>query len=183
MAMRPRSTFFAALALAAIPLCLTAAGKKANTYLVTFHLEADKEDAPKFAVPIKLGSEKRQYYFSRVPEFTDDNILYFFPFIAENGASYGVAFKLKPTSAVGLKALSLKNQGKLLGARIPNAPYTAVQIDRPVDDGILVVWGGLSKAHLKAFAKHFPHVDQVRQALGQGAVSDTDLKVDLPGLE
>ena len=149
---------------------LTGAGKKSQSYLVTFHVEGTAEEAPEFASPVKLGTEMRQYFFKKVPEFTDSDIAWFFPFISQDGQSFGVAFKLKPNATQQLKALCLTHQGKLLGARIANAPYTAVMIDRPVDDGVIVVWQGLGKAHLKAFEKKFPHIDQA--ALGSRAEPD-----------
>jgi hypothetical protein len=153
---RPLAT--ALLCLAAIPL-LTSGGKKSESFVITFHVEAPAEEAPDFAAPIKLGTEMRQYYFKKVPEVTDRDIAWFYPFVSENGQSFGAAFKLKDKAMDGLKALSLTHQGKLLGARIANAPYSAVMIDRPIEDGVLVVWNGLDKTHLKAFEKKFPHVE------------------------
>lgn len=134
-------------------------GKKAKSSLVTFHLEGTQEEAPKFSIPIKLGSEMRQYYFKRVPSLTDADIAYFYPFVSENGASFGVGFKLTPYGTETLKALTLTNQGKLLGIRVPNAPYGAVMIDQPIEDGVIVLWEGLTQDHLKAFEKKFAHIE------------------------
>lgn len=135
-------------------------GKKSQSFLITFHVEGAADEAPEFASPVKLGTEMRQYYFRKVPEFTDQDIDWFYPFVSQDGQTFGAAFKLNESASQQLKALCLTHQGKLLGARIANAPYTAVMIDRPVDDGVLVVWQGLGKAHLKAFEKKFPHSDQ-----------------------
>lgn len=165
-----RMKFWLATILAlAMPLAAPAAGKKSKSFLITVHVEGTAEEAPKFSAPVKLGSEGRQYYFKRVPEFTDDDIAYFYPFISKDGKSYGVGFKLKNHASETLKGLCLTNPGKLLGVRIPNAPYTALLIDRPIDDGVIVVWDGLTKQHLKAFENKFPHADQaIAQAPGGG---------------
>ena len=152
---------FAVLLLLPTLMLFMGNGKKAKSSLVTFHLEGSSDEAPKFSIPIKLGSEMRQYYFKRVPSLTDADIAYFYPFVSENGASYGVGFKLTPYGTETLKALTLTNQGKLLGIRVPNAPYSAVMIDQPVEDGVIVLWEGLTQDHLKAFEKKFYHIEDL----------------------
>ena len=153
--------WFVAGLLVASTFVLTAGGNKSKGILVTVHLEAPEEDYPKFAGPAKLGSESRQYFFRKIPEYTDDHIAWFYPFVSQDGKSFGAAFKLKETKIGALRALTTQHQGKLLGIRIPNAPYNALLIDKPIDDGILVFWEGLSKVHLEAFEKKFPHVDDL----------------------
>lgn len=142
-------------------LVLTGGGGKSKAYVLTVHLESSEDEAPKFAGPAKLGSEMRQYYFKKIPDFTDDHVAWFYPFVSQDGKSFGAAFKLKPHKAQALAALTTQHQGKLLGMRIPNAPYNALLIDKPIDDGVLVFWEGLAKEHLQAFEKIFPHVDTV----------------------
>ncbi len=155
---------FAAFLLLPLSLVLMGSGKQAKSYLLTVHMESTADEVPKFATPVKLGTEMRQYYFKRVPEITDNDIVYFYPFISQDGATFGAGFKLTPKATQGLKALTLTHQGKLLGIRVEGAPYSAVMIDRPIDDGVFVVWQGLTKNHLKAFEKKFPHVEQAAPA-------------------
>ena len=145
-------------------LCTMGAGKKnANSYMISFHIEGTEAEAPKFSQPVRLGSEGKVYYFSILPTFTNRDIAWFYPFVSKDGKSYGAAFQLKPTATKGLQAVTLKTQGKLLGARIVDAPLTAVMIDRPIEDGVLVVWSGLSKKHLQMFQKQFPHVEDLQK--------------------
>lgn len=159
----------AALFLLPASLLLMGSGKQTQSYLITVHMESTADEVPKFATPVKLGAEMRQYYFKRVPELTDNDIVYFYPFISQDGATYGAGFKLSSKATQSLKATTLTHQGKLLGIRVDNAPYTAVMIDRPIDDGVFVVWQGLTKSHLKAFEKKFPHVEQAQP---EGATPD-----------
>ena len=154
------------LTLLVLPSWTEAGGKKTQNSILSFHLEADQTDNPKFIVPAKLGSEHRQYFFQKVPTFNDKDVAWFYPFLSEDGVSYGAAFKLKEHAAVELKAVTLTNQGKLLGLRCADAPLQAVLIDRPLDDGVVVVWKGLQQRHLKDFKKKFPHVDDVQQNTG-----------------
>lgn len=154
------------LALLATTLWCPAAGKKSQNFLVSFHLEADQTDNPKFITPVKLGSEHRQYFFKKIPDFTDKDIAWFFPFLSQDGVSYGAAFRLKEPAAAQLKAFTLSNQGKLVGLRCSDAPLQAVIVDRPIDDGVIVVWSGLQQRHLQEFQKKFPHVDDVARPTG-----------------
>ncbi len=161
-------------------LLLMGNGKQADAFLITIHEESSADEVPKFATPVKLGSEMRQYFFKRVPTFTDRDIAYFYPFVSKDGATFGAGLKLTPKATEALKAHSLTNQGRLLGIRVANAPYTAVMVDRPVDDGVIVIWQGLSKAHLKAFEKRFPHAEQATPGTtGTGAAPDPSA-VSLP---
>lgn len=142
------------------------AGKKYKLYLVTFHLEGEQTDNPKFITPVKLGREHRQYYFNKIPVFTDADIAWFYPFTSQDGASFGTAFKLKDHAATELKAITLTNQGKLMGLRCSDAQLSAILIDRPISDGVVVMWEGLQQRHLQEFRKRFPHVDDYQQKSG-----------------
>lgn len=141
-------------------------GARSKLAIVSMHVEGDETDNPKMVVPLKLGTEHRQYYFSKLPSFTDRDIAWFYPFTAADGVTYGVAFRLKEHAATELKALTLTHQGKLIGIRCSDAPLAAVLIDRPIDDGVVVVWSGLQQRHLQEFRKRFPHVDDYRPKTG-----------------
>lgn len=154
------------LTLFATVMWCSAGGKQYKLYLVTFHLEGEETDNPKMITPVKLGQEHRQYFFSKIPSFTDKDIAWFYPFSAADGVSFGAAFKMKEHSAVELKAITLTNQGKLLGLRCSDAPLQAVLIDRPIEDGVVVIWSGLQQRHLQEFRKRFPHVDDFKPKSG-----------------
>lgn len=164
-------------ALVLMSLMSLSAGKKLQSTLVSFHVEGDETDNPRFVLPVKLGDEHRQYFFSRVPSFTDSDIQWFYPFVSEDGASYGAAFRLKDHAAIELKGICLTNPGKLIGCRVVGAPFSAVMIDRPIDDGVIVVWSGISQQNLSDFRKKFPHVDDFR---GVSSQSDTGPQFELP---
>jgi|GEM_PF-411366 len=170
---RPISTLFFLLA----GMCCIAAGNKSKTKIISFHLEGSETDNPKFVIPVKLGSDYRQYYFSRIPSFTDSDIEWFYPFTSGDGQSYGAAFHLKSHAAAELKGLCLTHPGKLLGIRVSGAQFQAVIIDRPVNDGVIVLWQGLTQEHLTLFRKKFPHVDDF---LGVSSATDSGPQFSLP---
>ncbi|MEM7601612.1 MAG: hypothetical protein AAF357_09380, partial [Verrucomicrobiota bacterium] len=162
--MKSRLLIFLLIAAAAVSS--DAGGKKTKGLVVTFHVEAEQTDSPKFVTPVKLGTEHRQYFFSKIPAFTDRDVAWFYPFTAADGVSYGAAFRLLDHAATELKGITLTNQGKLLGLRCADAPLQAVLIDRPIDDGIIVVWSGLQQRHLEMFRNKFPHADDVAPNTG-----------------
>jgi len=139
------------------------AGQQSGRHLITMHLEGDETETTKFVTPVKLGTEHRQYFFRKIPEFTDRDIQWFYPFTAPDGVSYGAAFKLRQSAANRLRDVTLVNHGKLFALRCSDAMLQAVVIDRPIDDGVVVVWQGLQQRHLKEFRKRFPHIDDVTE--------------------
>jgi len=152
-------------------LLTTAAGDKSNAFLISIHQEASQDEYPKFATPVKLGADGKQYFFKKVASFTDHDIAYFYPFIAQDGKTYGVGLKLKGKGAAGLKALSLTDQGKLLGCRFSPQTFSAVVIDQPIDHGVIVIWSGLTQKQIKELGKKFPHAEEVQKAMGGGAIA------------
>ncbi|HRQ89313.1 MAG TPA: hypothetical protein PLA50_10975 [Bacteroidia bacterium] len=159
--------------LVATAMWCSGAGQKYKLSLVTFHTEGEETDNPKMIVPVKLGDDHRQYFFSKLPVFSDHDIAWFYPFTASDGVSFGAAFRFKEHAAIQLKSITLTNQGRLLGIRCSTAPLQAVLIDRPIDDGVVVIWSGLQQKHLQEFRKRFPHVDDYQQKTGPQFASPT----------
>lgn len=151
-----------------------AAGNKSKGKSISFHLEGEETSSAKFVMPVKLGSEGRQYFFSKSPVFTSSDIDWFYPFTSEDGQSFGAAFRLNDHAALELKDLGRTSPGKLLAISVASASLQAIIIDRPVNDGIIVLWSGLTQAHLELFQKDFPHVDDVTGAApaGNGATGN-----------
>lgn len=135
------------------------AGTRSKSHVVTFHLEGEETDSPQFVTPVKLGSEHRQYFFRTMPAFTDHDMQWFYPFVSQDGQSYGAAFRLNETKSQELTAVTAANQGKLFGSRVVDAPLRAVIIDRPATDGVLVIWDGLSQNHIKLLSTKIKHVE------------------------
>lgn len=155
-----------ALLLVLAGICSLGSGKRGESLLVTFHLETSQEEWPKFAQAVKMGSPPQQFYFKLSPIITDADILWFYPFISEDGVTYGAAFRLSPAGTERLTNISSDPtyRGRLLGVHVqPIGPKSGplqsyLQIDRRITDGTLVIWKGLTDAHLRAFTERFAHV-------------------------
>jgi len=152
--------------LAVAGLLSLASSKRGEAVLVSFHMETSKEDYPKFAQAVKMGNPAQQFYFKLSPVVTDQDIVWFYPFISEDGVTYGAAFKLSNVGTNRLTNLTSEpaNRGRLLAANVQPVSSrtppvrTFLQIDRRITDGTLVVWKGLTDEHLRVFTKQFGHV-------------------------
>ena len=75
-----------------------------------------------------------------------------------NGDEYGLLFQLKDPAKRRLNALSLTNQGKYLLAQVNGRVVDGVLIDKPVDDGLIVIWKGITSDEVKMFDKVLPRI-------------------------
>jgi len=162
----------ALLALAVCSFCFMGSGKRGADILVSFHLEANQSRfEQKLAEAVKVGDSANQYYFDKIPLFTDDHIEWFYSFLSEDGTTFGAAFKLNIRAADILQVTSRtpENRGKLVAVNVMPISKNSLpirsflEVDKPITDGIIVIWKGLSDEHLKIFAKHFPHSRDVVQ--------------------
>ena len=153
------------LVLVCLGLASSASSKRGAPVLLSFHLETTKDAYPKSAMAVKMGEPVQQYYFSLIPILTDSQIKWFSPFISQDGVTYGCAFKLNQHGINILQQVTSapESHGKLLASNVQpldeNSPPVRgyVQIDRRIDDGIIVVWDGFTDAHLRVFSERFPH--------------------------
>ncbi len=145
----------ALLALAISPLGM-AGSKPGEMGMVTFHLETDTATSQKMVFP--QMDDGKQRLFMRNPEITLKDMTAFSPFPSGNGDEYGLLFQLKDPAKRRLNALSLTNQGKYLLAQVNGRVVDGVLIDKPVDDGLIVIWKGITSDEVKMFDKVLPRI-------------------------
>jgi len=160
MCLNPRmnariAAWVAVLTLGVAPLGM-AGGKAGELGMVTFHLETDASSNPKMIFPQMDNGKQR--LFLRVPEITIRDMVAFCPFPSGTGDEYGLVFQLKDAAKRRLNALSIANQGKYLLARSNGRVVDGVVIDKPVDDGFIVIWKGFTVDELKLFDKSLPRI-------------------------
>jgi hypothetical protein len=135
---------------------LSAGGKKSNKASVTFHLETEGTDNPKMIFPQMTNGQTR--YFRRSPEITLLDMVSFSPFPADNGEGLGLIFKLKPNAANRLAAITSANLGRWFISQVNGRGVDAVMIDKPVTDGVIVIWKGASEADVAILDKKLPRI-------------------------
>ena len=147
------------LALGLIVLCsLTISGARKPKLSITFHLEGSQSDGAKMVQPIKLGNPPQIHFFRRAPEMSKRHIKGFYPFPANDGSGFGVAFKLNQSGSEALKVISTVYQGSKLMTVIDSEPVDFIVMNQPINDGYVVVWGGLTKSDLAKFEAEFRRI-------------------------
>jgi len=144
------ATFGILLALA--PSMLSAAGKAENKASLSFHIETEASDNPKMIFPHTLNNGQTRY-FRRLPEISTKDVVSYSPFPSDSGEGYGAVFRLRDSAAKRLSALTNINQGKWLVAQVNGRLVDTLIIDQPINDGVLVVWKGITLADLSIFDK------------------------------
>ena len=144
----------------AFSICGARAGGKADEKsAVSFHMETESTDNPKMIFPQQMpdGSTK---YFRRVPDISTKDIKAMGPFPADDGTTYGVVFQLKSTPAKRYSAITNANKGKWIGARVNGRIVDGVIIDKGIDDGVIVIWQGVTLDDINALDKILPRIGQ-----------------------
>lgn len=155
-----RRTCLVALLALVLPTAAPASGKKEAKCSVTFHIETDSSDNPKMIFPQQVNGQTR--YFRRLPEVGTKDIVSFSPFPSEID-SYGAMFRLKDNAAKRINAITTATQGRWLLAQVNGRVVDAVLIDKPVTDGMLVVWKRVTLADIALFDESFPRIGQENQ--------------------
>lgn len=133
--------------------------KKAARF--SFHIQTDATDNPKMIFPHEISGER--LFFRRVPEISSQDFVAFSPFPSDVPGSYGVIFQLKANAARRLAAVSSANQGKWLVCQAFGRIVDAVVIDRPVNDGAIIVWKGVTLEEAKALDKVIPRIGEKKK--------------------
>lgn len=109
---------------------------------VSFHIQTDEHDNPKMIFQFPVGS--KTYHFKKSPEFSTQDILSYEPRSTSTGDDSGLILTLKESSAKRLSFLSNIHQQKWLLSSVNGRIVDAVLIDKQIDDGMLVIWKGVS---------------------------------------
>jgi hypothetical protein len=150
-----------AVILLILPLLQTsviANGKKTPPASISFHVEGSAMEGPKFVRKVKTVAGER--YFRKVPEISTHDIVAFSPFPADDQTTYGVLFKLNKRASQRLNASTNLNRGKLLLALVNGQAIGVVRIDKPVTDGMLVIWSGIKENEIKLYDQVAPRIGE-----------------------
>ncbi|HEY8991639.1 MAG TPA: hypothetical protein VIM46_06655 [Luteolibacter sp.] len=159
-----RRSLFALLLLALaglLPLPAFAGGKADNKVVVSFHIETDANENPKMIFTLPAAGQVR--YFRRLPEIGTKDLKTFRPFQADDGVSYGVVFQLKPSAAQRIFAVSSANPDRWLAAMVSGRAIDAVLIEKPVADGQLVIWKGMTALEIQQLDKMIPRTGETKK--------------------
>lgn len=137
-----------------------ASGKKEQVN-VSFHIETEGSDNPKMIFDHMMFGKQR--FFRRLPEVSTRDFVAYSPFPAEDQASYGAVFQLKDNARRRFAAVSSTSIGKWLVCQAFGRIVDGVMIDGAVDDGVIVIWQGLSLEEVKELDKSFPRIGEKKK--------------------
>jgi len=156
--MHSRIAALTILALVALVPSAMAGGKKENKASVTFHMETAATDNPKMIFPQMANGQTR--YFLRTPEIGTKDIVSFSPFPSDVAGDYGMVVKVKPGVVTRLAAVTNANQGRWMIVQVNGRVVDGVMIDKQIDDGVLVVWKGVTLADVSLLDEQYPRTGE-----------------------
>jgi len=146
------------LILLLLPASLMANGKKTPPASISFHMQGGAAEAPKFARKVKTMAGT--HFFRKVPEISTKDIIAFSPFPADDNRTYGIVFKINPQATRRLQAATTMNRGKFLLALVNGQALGVVRIDKPVTDGMLVIWSGIKLNEIQLYDQVAPRIGE-----------------------
>ena len=133
-------------------------GKKVD---ISFHIETEASDNPKMIFPYEVMGKQR--FFRRIPEVSSNDFVAFSPFPSDDQASYGVILQLKDNARRRLAAVSQISSGKWLVCKAFGRMVDGVLVEDPVDDGVVVVWKGLSIQEIGILDELLPRIGEKKK--------------------
>ena len=154
--MRPSYILFIAVLLGLLPACSTF--KKDPKVIITVFSQGSEMDSPKTIFKRVIAGQ--QMVFKVIPEFTNQSVVAFHPFDAEDGTK-GVALKLDFKGANSLELVTRMRTGEMLLSMVNGTVVDYVSIDRVVSDGIFTIWRGLPDELIAVMEKEYPRIHEV----------------------
>lgn len=139
-----------------------AGGKKEPQASISFHLEGAAAEAPKISRGVT--TEAGDGFFRIVPEISNRDAIAFSSFPSKEDQTYGLVIKLNKQATRKLEVISTMNQGKLLLSIINGQPHGITRIDKPIKDGTLVIWRGVTNEHIRMYDQVVPRIGEDQKA-------------------
>lgn len=138
-----------------------AGGNKGPAVNISFHIETEASDNPKMIFPYQVMGKQR--FFRRLPEVSSKDYVAFSPFPAEDQMSYGVMLQLKDKARRRLAAITQISSGKWMVCQAFGRIVDGVLIEDPVDDGVVVVWKGLTLEEIRQLDEALPRLGEKKK--------------------
>jgi len=161
----PVMRFLAAFSAALVFVCLSgnamAGGNKGKKVNISFHIETEASDNPKMIFPHEIMGNQR--FFRRLPEVSSKDFVAFSPFPSDDQASYGVILQLKDNARRRLAAVTQISSGKWLVSQAFGRIVDSVLVEHPVNDGVIVIWKGLSIEEIGQLDETMPRIGEKKK--------------------
>jgi hypothetical protein len=165
MCFADRMTFAAKYVIALVVFILMgelrAGGDKPPAVSISFHMETDASDNPKMIFPYAVMGNQR--FFRRLPEVSTKDFVAFSPFPSDDQMSYGLVLQLKDNARRRLAAMTQISSGKWLVCQAFGRIVDSVLIEDPVDDGVIVVWKGITIEEVRKMDEAIPRIGEKKK--------------------
>lgn len=138
-----------------------AGGDKPPAVNISFHIETEATDNPKMIFPYEVMGKQR--FFRRLPEVSSKDFVAFSPFPSDDQMSYGVVLQLKDNARRRLAAVTQISTGKWLICHAYGRIVDGVLIDDTVNDGVIVVWKGLTLEEIRQMDEGLPRLGEKKK--------------------
>jgi hypothetical protein len=133
-------------------------------FTLSVHSEGSDMDSPRSIMPDLVGNPPRKVILKRSPEFTQKNISAYQTFPSDSGNGSGVALRLDFKGAQALELVTRMRNGEILRTLLNGRPVDYVTIDRPITDGIFIIWEGVPDEVVAEMAKLYPTISGLQSA-------------------
>ena len=135
-----------------------------DTFFLSVHSQGMDNDNPRSVMPDLVGNPPQKVILNRVPEFSQSQIAAVQSFPADNGNGNGVALKLDFKGTQALEMATRMRQGEILRTLVNGRGVDYVRVDRPISDGIFVVWQGVPDEVVEEMKKKYPPISSLRSS-------------------
>ncbi|MDB6118040.1 MAG: hypothetical protein JWO08_1821 [Verrucomicrobiaceae bacterium] len=135
---------------------------KKPKFTVSFHSEANEAESPRSIFRYQIPGRPAPSVFHRVPEFTQENVSAFQSFPAANGNGYGITLRLDFRGTNNLDLMTRTHVGEVALAVVNGTPVDFLSIDRPVSDGTVTIWEGVSEPVIKLMQAKWPAINKLK---------------------
>jgi hypothetical protein len=132
-----------------------AGSKKPALPAIRLHGEGNPTDGDSFSSEIQLTNPPKKIFMRKVPVVNEQDFKAFFPFPGNDGLS-GAYFLLDAHGTNKLHQFSTEDRGRIAVVLVNGRVAAALLVDKPVNDGILMVPGGIAPEEILALQQRLP---------------------------
>ncbi len=138
----------------------------ADKYLVTIrlHAEGNQQSGDSFVAEIQLFNPQKKIYIEKVPIVSEKDIVAFYPFPAQDGSgSIGAYFRLDADGTHKLEQHTTSSRDTLDVVLINGRVGPAMQVDKKITDGLLMVPAGFTPLEAAQLQTKFPIIGKEKE--------------------
>lgn len=141
-------------------------GKKPPPMSFRIHAETHPRDTEVFAMPLSIGNPPVNVFIERMALVTENEVKAMYPFESQLGG-YGVYFQLDAHGTKVWETITTSRRDGFLAVVFNGRPVSRLRLGRPVQDGIVMVPGGVTAEEVQAMAQRYPFIGESPQKTEQ----------------